>query len=62
MSPAKWLELIMASMIRLYGSRQKEIYVDFFGFLISLEDVTDDRLDKELSTHTHTHIYMLSEI
>ena len=24
------------------GSRQKEIYVDFFGFLTSLEDVTDD--------------------
>ena len=42
LSPAKWLELILASMIRLYGSRQKEIYVDFFGFLISLEDVTDD--------------------
>ena len=42
LSPAKWLELILASMIRLYGSRQKEIYVDFFGFLTSLEDVTDD--------------------
>ena len=42
MSPAKRLELILASMIRLYGSRQKEIYVDFFGFLTSLEDVTDD--------------------
>ena len=35
----------IASMMRLYGSRQKEIYVDFFGFLTSLEDVTDDRLD-----------------
>ena len=42
LSPAKWLELILATMIRLYGSRQKEIYVDFFGFLTSLEDVTDD--------------------
>ena len=42
LSPAKWLELILASMIRLYGSRQKEIYVDWFGFLTSLEDVTDD--------------------
>ena len=42
LSPAKSLELILASMIRLYGSRQKEIYVDFFGFLTSLEDVTDD--------------------
>ena len=42
LSPAKRLELILASMIRLYGSRQKEIYVDFFGFLTSLEDVTDD--------------------
>ena len=42
LSPAKWLELILASMIRLYGSRQNEIYVDFFGFPISLEDVTDD--------------------
>ena len=42
LNPAKWLELILASMIRLYGSRQKEIYVDFFGFLTSLEDVTDD--------------------
>ena len=42
LSPAKYLELILASMIRLYGSRQKEIYVDFFGFLTSLEDVTDD--------------------
>ena len=37
MSPAKRLELILASMIR-----QKEIYVDLFGFLTSLEDVTDD--------------------
>ena len=37
LSPAKRLELILASMIR-----QKEIYVDFFGFLTSLEDVTDD--------------------
>ena len=37
LSPAKWLELILASMIN--GSRQKEIYVDFFGFLTSLEDV-----------------------
>ena len=42
LSPAKRLELILASMIRLYVSRQKEIYVDFFGFLTSLEDVTDD--------------------
>ena len=38
----------------------KEVYVDFFIILTSLEDVTDDRLDKELSTHTH--IYILSEI
>ena len=37
LSPAKRLELILASMIR-----QKVIYVDFFGFLTSLEDVTDD--------------------
>ena len=29
-----------------------------FGFLTSLEDVTDDRLNKELSTHTYTHIYI----
>ena len=42
LSPAKRLELILASMIRLYGSRQKEIYVDFFGFLASPEDMTDD--------------------
>ena len=42
LSSAKRLESILASMIRLYGSRQKEIYVDFFGFLTSLEDVTDD--------------------
>ena len=42
LSPAKWLELILASMISLYGSRPKEIYVNFFGFLTSLEDVTDD--------------------
>ena len=42
LSPAKRLELILASMVRLYGSRQKDIYVDFFGFLTSLEDVTDD--------------------
>ena len=42
LSPAWRLEFILASMIRLYGSRQKEIYVDFFGFLTSLEDVTDD--------------------
>ena len=38
----------------------KAIYVDFFGILTSLEDVTEDRLDKEL--HTHTYIYILSEI
>ena len=31
---------------------EKEIYVDFFGILTSLEDVTDDRLDKVVSTHT----------
>ena len=37
----------------------KEIYVDFFGFLTSLEDVTNDRLDKELSTHTYIHIYLV---
>ena len=30
-----------------------------FGFLTSLEDVTDDRLDNELSTHTYKHIYLL---
>ena len=42
LSPAKRLELILASMIRLYESRQKEIYVDLFGFLTSLEDVMDD--------------------
>ena len=39
------------------SGRQKEIYVEFFGFLTSLEDVADDRLDKELSTHTY--IYLL---
>ena len=32
----------------------KEFYVDYFGILTSLEDVMDDRLVKELSTHTHT--------
>ena len=42
LSPAKWLELILASMIRLYGSKQNDIYVDFFGFLTSLVDVADD--------------------
>ena len=33
---------------------EKEVYVDFFGILTSLEDGTDDRLDKELSTHIYT--------
>ena len=51
--------MILASMIRLYRNRQKEIYVEFFVFLTSLEDVADDRLDKELSTHTYTSIYIL---
>ena len=42
--------------IRLYGSRQKEIYVNFFGFLTSLEDVADDIY----STHIHyIYIYVL---
>ena len=51
---AKRLELLLASIVWKWA---KEFYVDFFGFLTSLEDVTDDRLDKELSTHTHTHTH-----
>ena len=37
--------------------RAKEIYVDFFGFLISLEDVMDDWI--ELSTHLQSYIYLV---
>ena len=38
------------SMGLLFGGGPKEVYADFFGILTSVEDATDERLERELES------------
>ena len=48
--PAGLLEHPWAFLNKMSGGGPKEVYADFFGILTSVEDTTDDRLERELES------------
>ena len=52
----------MGFLNTLFGGGSKEVYADFFGILTSVEDATDDRLERELESGRCKHHKWISLI
>ena len=48
--PAGLLEHPWAYLNKSFGGGPKEVYADFFGILTSVEDATNDRLEREIES------------
>ena len=60
--PAGLLEHPWAFLNKLFGSGPKEVYADFFGIQTSVEDATNDWLEKELESGLWKHDNWISLI